>query len=77
MKEAIRYMYPMVLWSVEVSQLTIIRPLDLGTTRGITLPLVVSAEYSRVVTGYLLVVGVLVGIAVVFITETSGITFIF
>ncbi len=30
--DAIRYMYPMVLWSVEVIQLTTMRPLDLGTT---------------------------------------------
>ena len=30
-KEAIRYMYPMVLWSVEVIQLTSSRPFDPGT----------------------------------------------
>jgi hypothetical protein len=27
-------MYPMVLWSVVVIQLTMMRPLDTGTTRG-------------------------------------------
>ena len=30
-KEAIRYMYPMILWSVEVIQVTTRRPLDRGT----------------------------------------------
>ena len=37
MNDAIRYMYPMVLWSVEVIQLTTMRPLDLryyGEPRG-------------------------------------------
>jgi hypothetical protein len=32
MNDAIRYMYPIVLWSVDVIQLTTMRPLDLGTT---------------------------------------------
>ena len=32
-KEAIRYMYPMILWSVEVIQVTTSRPLDRGTGR--------------------------------------------
>ncbi len=36
--EAIRYMYPMVLWSVEVIQLTTMRPLDLGTTGAVRTP---------------------------------------
>ena len=49
MKAEIRYMYPMVLWSVEVIQLTKMRPLDLGTTRGAT-AVALSVEYSRVVT---------------------------
>ena len=37
-KDAIRYMYPMVLWSVEVIQLTTMRPLDLGTTGASRIP---------------------------------------
>ena len=36
--EAIRYMYPMVLWSVEVIQLTTMRPLDFGTTGASRIP---------------------------------------
>src|SRR5699024_8466412 len=34
--DAIRYMYPIVLWSVEVNQFTIMRPLETGTTCGRT-----------------------------------------
>src|SRR5699024_5442758 len=34
--DVIRYMYPIVLWSVEVNQLTIIRPFETGTTCGRT-----------------------------------------
>ena len=34
MNEAIRYMYPMVLWSVEVIHLTTMLPFLRGTTRG-------------------------------------------
>ena len=37
-KDAIRYMYPMVLWSVEVIQLTTMRPLDFGTTGASRVP---------------------------------------
>jgi hypothetical protein len=40
MNEAIRYMYPIVLWSVEVIQLTTMRPLDLGTTGAVRTPVV-------------------------------------
>src|SRR5699024_11717748 len=32
--DVIRYMYPSVLWSVEVNQLTIMRPFETGTTCG-------------------------------------------
>jgi hypothetical protein len=49
-KEEIRYMYPIVLWSVDVIQLTTIRPLDRGTTRGATVA-ASSREYSSVDTG--------------------------
>ena len=52
-KAAIRYIYPMVLWSVEVIQLTKMRPLDFGTTRGATV-VALSVEYSRVVTVHLI-----------------------
>ncbi|CAH0327606.1 hypothetical protein SRABI128_06273 [Microbacterium sp. Bi128] len=38
MNDAIRYMYPLVLWSVEVIQLTTMRPLDFGTTGASRIP---------------------------------------
>jgi len=45
-KEEIRYMYPIVLWSVEVSHPTIFFPLDRGTTCGAGRARRSSAVYS-------------------------------
>src|SRR6478735_3397379 len=72
-KDAIRYMYPMVLWSVEVIQLTTMRPLDLGTTGADRTP--VGADWVYVATSLPLLGFVQVRVAVVLNTEQAGVAF--